>query len=154
VRILSPAGRARAAAALAPVPLSRRFLAGLPSALADLLTAAACLAAWIAPGSMPAGFVRTAALTMLIEFLCIHGTLVVPLLGWLASRRAGRLAWLGWPLATLPYLAFAAGASLALDSWWPTLFFAWLLVSRYLLPRWNLAGHDEHVDVGALWLVS
>src|SRR5690606_9013570 len=93
VRILSPAGRARAAAALAPAPLSRRILAGLPSALADLLMAAACLAVWIAPGSMPAGFVRTAALTMLIEFLCIHGTVVLPLLAWLAPRRPGRLAW-------------------------------------------------------------
>src|SRR5690606_4576615 len=56
--------------------------------------------------------------------------------------------------AVLVYLGFAIGMSAALDSWWPSVFFAWLLLSRYVLTRWNLGGHDEHMDAGALWLVS
>ena len=44
----------------------------------------------------------------------------------------------------------AAGASVALQTWWPTLLFAWLLLSRYVLPRWNIGGADEHLDAGEL----
>ena len=129
----------------------RRVLAGLPSAAADLLTAATCIAAWWAPHQLPEDLVRVTALVMLIEFLSIHGVIMLPLIALLLSQRWPRV---GLALSVLLYFGFAAGASLALQSWWPTLFFGWLLLSRYVLPRWNIGGADEHIDFGKLWLVS
>lgn len=136
----------------APPPgAMRRVLAGLPSALADLITAGMCLVAWWAPQAVPDELLRVTALIMLIEFLSIHGLVFVPVLTILLSAHLPRL---GVALAVLLYFGFAAGASLALQTWWPTLFFLWLLLSRYVLPRWNLGGADEHLDLGGLWVIS
>lgn len=129
----------------------RRIAAGLPSALADLVTAAMCIAAWWAPRALPDDLVRVTALVMLIEFLSIHGLIVLPLLAVLLSERWPRA---GAIVAVLLYLGMAVGASLALQTWWPTVIFAWLLLSRYVLPRWNIGGADEHPDIGRLWIVS
>lgn len=134
-----------------PAGVIRRVLAGLPSAAADLLTAATCIAAWWAPQLLPEDLLRVTALIMLIEFLSIHGLIMLPLIGLLLSERWPRA---GMALSALLYFGFAAGASLALQSWWPTLVFGWLLLSRYLLPRWNVGGADEHIDIGKLWIVS
>ena len=129
----------------------RRILAGLPSALADLVTAGTCLIAWWAPLMLPDDMLRGTALMMLVEFLSIHGVIMVPLLTVLLSDRWPRAA-LG--VVLLLYVGMAAGASVALQTWWPTLLFAWLLLSRYVLPRWNIGGADEHLDAGRLWVVS
>jgi hypothetical protein len=129
----------------------RRLLSGLPSALADLITAATCIAAWWAPQALPDDMLRGIALIMLIEFLSIHGMIMVPLLTVMLAERWPRVA---LALVLLLYFGFAAGASVAVDTWWPTLFFGWLLLSRYVLPQWNLGGADEHLDIGKLWLVS
>jgi hypothetical protein len=129
----------------------RRVLATLPSALADLMTATLCVAAWAMPQALPEGLLRSTALIMLIEFLSIHGMVIVPILALLLSAR---WPWLGLGLALLVYIGIAVGASLALQTWWPTLAFAWLLLSRYVLPRWNLGRADEHLDAGRLWVVS
>lgn len=133
------------------IGLLRRILAGLPSALADLITAGMCIAVWIAPGAMPEDLARVTALIMIIEFLSIHGMVMLPILTIMLAERLPRAA---LPLAILFYLGFAVGGSLALQTWWPTVFFAWLLLSRYVLPQWNLGGEDEHVDLGQLWLLS
>lgn len=132
----------------------RRIAAGLPSALADLVTAAMCIAAWWAPRALPDDLVRVTALVMLIEFLSIHGLIMLPLLPLLALLLSERWPRAGTIIAVLLYLAMAVGASLALQTWWPTVFFAWLLLSRYVLPRWNIGGADEHPDIGRLWMVS
>ncbi|MEZ5462942.1 hypothetical protein [Dokdonella sp.] len=129
----------------------RRVLSGLPSALADLTTAGTCIAAWWAPELLPDNLLRATAVIMIIEFLSIHGMIMVPVLTVLIGERWPRVA-LG--LVLLLYFGSAAGVSLAVDTWWPTLFFGWLLLSRYVLPQWNLGGNDEHLDIGKLWIVS
>lgn len=129
----------------------RRVLAGLPSALADLLTAACCIAVWWSPQALPDGLTRSMALVMVIEFLATHSFIMAPILAVVLSERWPRV---GLALVALLYFGFAAGASVALQTWWPTLFFGWLLLSRYVLPRWNLGGADEHLDIVQLWLVS
>lgn len=126
-------------------------MAGLPSASADLLTAAICIAAWWAPHTLPEDLLRATALMMLIEFLSIHGLIMVPLLTVLMPGRWPRVS---LALVVLLYFGVAAGASVAVDTWWPTLFFAWLLLSRYVLPHWNIGGGDDHLGLGQLWLIS
>lgn len=133
------------------VGLLRRLLAGLPSASADLVTASVCIAVWWAPQSWPEDLLRSTALIMLIEFLSIHSLIIAPVLAVLLTER--------WPYAgliliLLLYLGVAVGVSVALQTWWPTVFFAWLLLSRYVLPMWNIGGGDEHIDLGKVWLVS
>jgi len=134
-----------------PAGAIRRVLAGLPSALADLLTAGICIATWWAPEALPDDLLRVTALIMLIEFLSIHGLIMLPLIVVIMADRWPRAA---LPLGVLLYLSFAVGASVVLQTWWPTLFFAWLLLSRYVLPRWNIGGADESLDPGKLWFVS
>jgi hypothetical protein len=129
----------------------RRVLAGLPSAAADLLTAASCIVAWWAPQLLPDDLLRVTALIMLIEFLSIHGLIMVPVLAIVLSERWPRA---GLAIGVLLYFGFAAGASVALQTWWPTLVFAWLLLSRYVLPLWNLGDAKEHLDLGRLWVIS
>ena len=129
----------------------RRLLAGLPSALADLLMAAGCLLAWWSPERLPDDLLRVTALVMLIEFLSIHSMIMLPIIAVLLAGRWPRAA---LPLSLLLYVGMAAGLSLALGTWWPTLFFGWLLLSRYVLPLWNIGGEPEHLDTGKLWVVS
>jgi hypothetical protein len=144
-------GNADKSGSASRVGAMRRIMAGLPSAFADLVTAALCIVAWWAPHTLPDDLLRGTALIMLIEFLSIHGLIMIPLLAVLIP---GRWPYVSLALVMLLYFGIAAGASVALDTWWPTLFFAWLLLSRYVLPRWNIGGEDEHLGMGQLWVIS
>lgn len=120
--------------------------------LPDALTAIACFCAWWAPLALPVDLLRSMALIIVIEFLTIHAAVMVPLCAFFVRGRPGMALAMG--LASAVYALMALGASLALDTWWPSLFFVWLLASRYALPIWTGREGDEVIDQGQLWLVS
>ncbi|MES9991914.1 MAG: hypothetical protein ABW098_08170 [Candidatus Thiodiazotropha sp.] len=123
----------------------------LSEVVPDLVTAGLCLAVWIVPERFDTGFITTMMLVMVIEFLVIHATIIVPILALFMPERLGGI-YTGLIAGSLFYLAFAAGGSLAIDSWWPTVAFGWLLASRYLLPLLGIGGdEDENIR---LWIFS
>src|SRR5690349_4017260 len=96
-------------------PLLR--LSRIAGALPDALVAAGCLFVWIAPRAVGVHWVRQVVVAMLVEFLAVHsgaffsGAVAGALAGW---RRLAMYA----AIAAL-YLVFAAGFSLAFETWWP-----------------------------------
>lgn len=132
-----------------PIPRGLRRIA---LAVPDVITAGLCAAAWWAPQVVPSDLLRTTALMMVIEFLVIHGTLMIPLAAFFV--RGPRASTMALAMAAACYALFALGASLALDTWWPSLVFLWLLASRYVVPRWSASDGQALVDSGALWMVS
>ncbi|MES9969616.1 MAG: hypothetical protein ABW092_06245 [Candidatus Thiodiazotropha sp.] len=134
------------------IPGSRpHWIRRLSEVVPDFITAGLCLAVWIVPERFDSGFVTTMMLVMVVEFLVIHATIMVPILAALVPQRLGGV-YSGLLAGSLFYLAFAAGGSLAIDSWWPTLAFGWLLASRYLFPLLG-RGSDDDEDI-RLWIFS
>lgn len=137
-----------------PHPLADRFF----PALQDLVTAGMCIAVWWVPERFGGGFVATMCLIMLIELLTIQSVIVVPVVGVLVPEALGKYT--GFVLALCVYAALAVAFSLVLSTWWPTLFFLWLLISRFGLPfvieGWDGLGADferEWALSTALWLL-
>jgi hypothetical protein len=90
-------------------------------------------------------------LVMVVEFLVIHATIMLPIVAVFIPERLGGIN-TGLVAGSLIYLAFATGASLAIDSWWPTLAFGWLLASRYLFPLLGRVSDDD--EDTRLWIFS
>ena len=133
-------------------PWADRFARAFP----DFALVVACLGVWTNPDLLGRGFVEHVALVMIIEFLAIHGVIFIPLSAALLADRLGALGALA--LASLAYVGLAALFSAAFASWWPTVFFAWLLFSRFGMPfvvaRWEGLGADFEPEWLQEWALS
>lgn len=105
-------------------------------AMPDALVAVGCLCVWVAPRWVGEHWVKQVVVAMLVEFLAVHsgaffsGAVAGALAGW---RRVGM-----YVAFAAVYLVFAAGFSLAFDTWWPLQSMAVLLAMKtwtYLLDR-------------------
>lgn len=111
-------------------------LSRIAGALPDALVAAGCLFVWIAPRTVGVHWVKQVVVAMLVEFLAVHsgaffsGAVAGAFAGW---RRIGMYA-----AFAAVYLVFAAGFSLAFETWWPVQSMAVLLAMKtwtYVLDR-------------------
>lgn len=106
------------------------------SALPDACTALAFACVWAWPMWFGIGAVKTAMLTMLVEFFLVHATGFYTAFGsnmdWTRRHR-----WLAVAGLTGFYLLFIGVIAASFGEWWPLLAFGWLIVGK--LPA--LAGH-------------
>ncbi len=135
-------------------PIAIRALSAMP----DLMLVAFCLMLWFQPEAVSRGFIATLCLVMMIEFLTIHSTLFIPIGAALLGAKMN--IFVALVMIAGAYVSVAAALSYALDTWWPTVFFAWLLFSRFGLPfllaRWEGLSADferEWLLSTLLWLV-
>lgn len=130
-------------------------LGRLAGALPDAVVAASFLVLWIAPTAFGTGGVRKAMLLMILEFLLLHSTIMVPLLVAWAFRRGGGRGTRGGiiALSLLTYGFFVAVLCFGFRAWWPALVFGWTAFGKFLV-----VAHDAGDDDGALqvkvWIVS
>lgn len=142
-------------------PRARGSLAALP----DAVTAAAFFAVWVNPFVFGPLSVKTAALTMLVEFVLIHATGV--LTGFLGpaddAPRHGRWQRRGMLAVVCGfYLLMIAAFAWSFGAWWPFVAFAWLVVGKVLWARRDAAAaagrwEDAHDSMGrrmAAWAGS
>ncbi len=103
------------------------------AALPDALTATFFTVVWIEPFAFGALSVRTALLTMLVEFILVHATGFLTVLALGDTSRTKRvLALVG---ASFFYLLFIAAFAWSFRGWWPFLAFLWLVVGKLI---WSL----------------
>lgn len=118
------------------------------AALPDGITAAMFLAVWIHPFVFGELSVKTAMLTMLVEFFLIHATGFFTALGGNA-RIPDRLR-IGTLVALCGFYVLMIGAfAWAFGEWWPLLAFGWLVVGKVLWAR-----GDETGDDGMMWKMA
>lgn len=110
----------------------RRLLGALP----DVITGAACLIVWVSPFAFGEGSVKTVVLTMLLEFLLVHGTGFFTAFAGMDDVKPSRriLAMLG---LSAFYSLFLIAICLGFGEWWPMLLFAWLLIGKIVWVRAN-----------------
>ncbi len=129
---------------------------GWLAALPDLAMALMFLAVWIAPTAFPRSQLKGLALVVLLEFVLIHGTV---LLGTLAEIRGTfqtkrGLALLFVSLALI-YLAFVVWLATSFGERWPYLAFAWLVASKVAGVFFSPAPRaKERERQNILWIVS
>ncbi|TNJ33766.1 hypothetical protein [Arenimonas terrae] len=123
------------------------------AAVPDGITALMFAVVWCFPFAFGALSVKTAMLTMLVEFFLIHatgfftaldGNSRVP-----ARLRIGSLAGL-----SLFYVLMIGAFAWAFGEWWPLLAFAWLVVGKVLWARGDEAGDDATMWKMAAWAGS
>lgn len=127
------------------------------AALPDTVTGGVFLTLWIAPFAFGQRGVRNGMLVMLVEFVLVHATIMLPVL--FAVMLAGRDTRLTRVLAMVApigfYLLFIAALSHAFEAWWPYLAFGWLLVGKFGLSFAARASSQEaDVNEFAVWGVS
>jgi hypothetical protein len=105
----------------------QRLLAALP----DAITAAAFAVAWIAPATLGPEYVNRLTLIMLFEFIVVHSSGFYAGIVAATEVDRGRRVKLLMGLSAL-YLLFILAFTLAYQSIWPLLAFAWLFVSRFM----------------------
>lgn len=107
---------------------------GYWAALPDICTALAFLLVWASPLRFGPFSVKTAMLTMLLEFFLIHATgfftAFVNTPGASRTKRIGSLLGL-----SVFYVLMIGAFSWSFGAWWPLLGFAWLLVGKILWVR-------------------
>lgn len=111
------------------------------AALPDALTVLMFVAVWLFPFVFGELSVKTAMLTMLVEFFLIHATGFFTALGGNARvptrLRVGSLVGL-----CLFYVLMIGAFAWAFGEWWPLLAFAWLVVGKTLWARRGETGDD------------
>lgn len=129
------------------------------AALPDALTSAAFVAVWLDPTVFGALSVKTAALTMLVEFLLVHATGFFTALAHRdhvpeASMRRQRWG-IGGVLCGF-YLLMIGAFAWSFGAWWPLLAFAWLVVGKVLMVRAAGGGLDDDATFRAMaaWAFS
>ena len=115
------------------------------AALPDAITAAMFALVWASPFAFGALSVKTAMLTMLLEFFLVHGTgFLTAFANARGASRARRIASL---LGLSLFYAMMIGAVCAsFGEWWPLLGFGWLLAGKIL---WVLAHPADDEDAVA-----
>ena len=126
------------------------FPARLGSAMPELFASALYFVAWISPASLSSELLRSLVLAMLVEFLVLHSTIFLTVLGagGIASRKLPTLAVLG--LGAI-YLIFAGAFALAFHSWMPVYIIGWLVGSRLVTLWIDPRGEDEAARQVRLW---
>jgi hypothetical protein len=119
-----------------------RWLGAIGAALADAVTAGLFVFVWLHPLALGPIAVKTAMLTMLVEFLLIHATgfLTVVIHGE-NVRPLQRIAAVGG--LSLFYLLFVGAFAWSFGEWWPLLAFLWLVVGKVLWARRTGPDGDE-----------
>ena len=127
------------------------------AAAPDAITASVFLALWLVPLAFGARGVGNGMLVMLVEFVLIHATILVPAaIIVLSLRFAGpHKALLATGVLIVVYLLFLAALSATFHAWWPCLAFTWLLLAKFglRLPGERLAD-EQQIDEGAIWTRS
>lgn len=123
------------------------------AALPDGISAAMFLAVWLHPFIFGALSVKTAMLTMLLEFFLIHATGFFTALGG-NDRVAPKLRVLGLVGLSLFYVLMIGGVAWSFGEWWPLLAFAWLVVGKVMWARGGDTGHDATMLKMAAWAGS
>lgn len=133
--------------------LLRRFGAALP----DTVTASVFLTLWFAPLRFGPRGVGNAMLVMIVEFILIHSTIMVPVALVVLSERFGgpRKTLLATGVLIAVYLFFLAALSAGFHAWWPCLAFSWLLLAKFgaQVPGMQTA-QTEEIDEGKVWVLS
>ena len=134
--------------------LPRLDLPRLLGVLPDAVCAAACLWLWLYPFAFGRHGIETVMLTMLVEFLLVHGTGLFSAISFQDEVRPGRRA-LGMLGLGLVYGIFLLAFAFAFHAWWPFLVFGWLIAGKLLWMRTNPhAGDDEKFRQMATWAFS
>lgn len=123
------------------------------AALPDGLTAAMFLLVWIHPFVFGALSVKTAMLTMLVEFFLIHATGFFTAMGGNARVPDRLRRTMLWVLSGF-YVLMIGVFSFAFGEWWPLLAFAWLVVGKLAWIRRSDAGDDAMMWKMAAWAGS
>ena len=124
------------------------------AALPDTVTGGVFLTLWISPFAFGPHGVRNGMLVMLVEFVLVHATVMLPVL--VAVMLAGRDTRLTRALAVAApiglYLLFIAALSHAFDAWWPYLAFGWLLFGKFA-PSFAARASSQETDMNefAMW---
>lgn len=111
------------------------------------------LAAWVAPGNLPAKTITYLVLTMVLEFVIVHSSAfmgvlyVTPMDKW---KKLGSMAGLG-----AFYTLFVIAFSVAFKSWWPLTSFWLLMLNRMLGALFGQSPAGREKDfVMYSWVVS
>ena len=104
-------------------------LARLLGALPDAITAAACLAVWIAPLAFGVGAVKTVVLMMLMEFLLVHGAGFFTVVAFMDDM-AKPMRLLAMAGLLLFYALFVGVFAWLFHAWWPVWVFLWLAIAK------------------------
>lgn len=107
---------------------------GYWAALPDLCTALAFVLVWASPLRFGLFSVKTAMLTMLLEFFLIHATGFFT--AFVNTPNTSRLRRIGGLLGLSSFYLLMIGAfSWSFGAWWPLLGFLWLLAGKILWVR-------------------
>ncbi|MFY2763604.1 hypothetical protein [Arenimonas sp. MALMAid1274] len=124
------------------------------AALPDGITALGFAWVWASPFAFGGIGVKTALVTMLVEFLLIHGTGFFNALSNAGDMKKSTRV-LGMFGLSLFYVLMIAAFSLAFDAWWPFVAFAWLLVGKIVWTlRRPVATDDQMFSLMAAWAAS
>jgi len=123
------------------------------AAVPDGITALMFATVWFFPFVFGALSVKTAMLTMLVEFFLIHATgFFTAIANQPKSERKLRVRGI-LGLSTF-YVLMIGVFSLAFGEWWPLLAFAWLVVGKLAWIRRSDAGDDAMMWKMAAWAGS
>lgn len=135
--------------------MNGRTAASAWAAVPDALTAGLFLAVWLDPFVFGPLSVKTAMLTMLVEFFLIHATGFFTVLIHQPAMmpRLQRWAVIGGLCGF--YVLMIGGFAWSFGEWWPLLAFAWLVVGKFLWMRLDgPAGDDRMMFLMAAWAAS
>ena len=127
------------------------------AALPDTVSGGVFLTLWISPFAFGPHGVRNGMLVMLVEFVLVHATIMLPvLIALLLAGRDTRLARVVAIVAPIAfYLLFIAALAHAFQAWWPYLAFGWLLFGKFGLSFAARSSVEEpDVNEFAVWGVS
>ncbi|WP_146908457.1 hypothetical protein [Arenimonas daejeonensis] len=124
------------------------------AALPDGITAAMFLAVWIHPFVFGALSVKTAMLTMLVEFFLIHATGFFTAIA--NQPKSDRKLRIGGVLGLSVFYVLMIGAfAWSFGEWWPLLAFGWLVVGKFVwIWRSAPASDDDTMVQMAAWAGS
>jgi hypothetical protein len=115
---------------------------GIYAALPDAITAAAFVLVWASPFVFGPLSVKTAMLTMLVEFFLVHATGFFTAFG--SDRMASRTQRIGMLLGlSLFYVLMIGAFALSFHAWWPLLSFGWLLIGKVVWVVQNPKPDDD-----------
>lgn len=123
-------------------PIAPPVAIGYWAALPDLCTALAFVVVWAAPLRFGLLSVKTAMLTMLVEFFLIHATGFFT--AFANAPGSSRLKRIGSLLGLSTFYVLMIGAfSWSFGAWWPLLGFLWLLAGKILWVRAHPVVDDD-----------
>lgn len=112
------------------------------AALPDGITAAMFLAVWVSPFVFGALSVKTAMLTMLVEFFLIHATGFFTAIA--NQPRSDRGLRIGGVIGLSVFYVLMIGAfAWSFGEWWPLLAFGWLVVGKLAWVRNSAPVSDD-----------